>query len=68
MLSFTTYFLLKSPTAMSRLRAEIDAVCGDAPVTLEHLGRMPYLIGTSSRRILCSTRVLTRRGVCSRDA
>ena len=45
MLSFTTYYLLKNPEAMQKLRNEVDAVCGDREVTLEDLGKMPYLLG-----------------------
>lgn len=49
MLSFTTYYLLKNPEAMQKLRNEIDTVCGDREITLEDLGKMPYLLGEFMR-------------------
>lgn len=47
MLTFATYFLLKNPSTLRKLREEIDDVCGDRPITLERLSCMPYLIGES---------------------
>lgn len=49
MLTFATYYLLKSPAALRALREELDSVVGvGGDVQLEHLGRLPYLVGTSS--------------------
>lgn len=48
MLSFATYYLLKSPEAMRKLHQEIDDVCGDRPVQLDDLSRLPYVNGTHS--------------------
>ena len=45
MLSFTTYYLLKNPEAMQKLKDEIDEVCGDGEIMLEDLNKMPYLLG-----------------------
>ena len=47
MLSFAVYFLLKHPETMQKLKEEIDKVCGDEDITLDHLAKMPYLLGTS---------------------
>jgi hypothetical protein len=47
MLSFTVYYLLRHPQAMQKLRNEIDEVCGDEDITLNHLAKMPYLLGSS---------------------
>lgn len=32
---------------MQKLRNEIDEVCGDEDITLNHLAKMPYLLGSS---------------------
>jgi cytochrome P450 len=37
------YLLAKHPPAMNRLRAEIDAVLGDRPPTVEDLPKLPYV-------------------------
>ena len=44
MLSFVTYEVLKHPEVLLKLRAEVDEVLGDRPVSLEDLPRMPYTI------------------------
>lgn len=47
MLTFATYYLLKNPAALRALREELDSVVGvGGDVRLEHLGRLPYLVGT----------------------
>lgn len=46
MLTFSTYYLLKNPEALCKLRKEIDSVVGDEEIRLEHLSKLPYLIGT----------------------
>lgn len=47
MLTFATYYLLKNPSALRALREELDSVVGvGGDVQLEHLGRLPYLVGT----------------------
>jgi cytochrome P450 / NADPH-cytochrome P450 reductase len=47
-LSFATYYLLKNPSALSKLRAEIDEVIGDNPLQYQDLSQMPYLQGALS--------------------
>ena len=47
MLTFTTYFLLKNPEAMRKLRKEIDTKIGDRPVAVKDVNQLPYLLGKS---------------------
>ena len=42
MLSFFTYEVLKHPDVLFKLRAEIDEVLGDQPITLNDIPKMPY--------------------------
>lgn len=44
MLTFVTYEVLKHPDVLFKLRAEIDEVLGDRPVSLEDLPKMPYTL------------------------
>ncbi len=39
------YYLLKNPEAMRKLREEVDTLVGDQPMTIEHIHKLPYLIG-----------------------
>lgn len=43
MLSFTFYYLLKSPEAYSKAQQEVDTVIGKGPITVDHLSKLPYL-------------------------
>ena len=45
MLSFITYFLLKNPDAMRKLREEVDTKIGDRPMTVQDVNKLPYLLG-----------------------
>lgn len=45
MLTFATYFLLKNPDAMQKLRDEIDTMIGDRAMRLDDVHKLPYLIG-----------------------
>ena len=45
LLTFTTYFLLKNPEAMRKLREEIDTKIGDRPVSARDVNQLPYLLG-----------------------
>ena len=45
MLSFALYYLLKNPSAMSKLREEIDTMIGQRPMTTDDVHKLPYLIG-----------------------
>ena len=45
MLTFTTYFLLKNPDALRKLREEIDTKLGDRLMTVQDIGKLPYLLG-----------------------
>ncbi|KAF7973316.1 hypothetical protein HWV62_15559 [Athelia sp. TMB] len=42
-LSFITYYLLKNPDVMRKLRDEVDTVIGDQQIRVEHLSKLPYL-------------------------
>ncbi|KAJ2999753.1 hypothetical protein NUW54_g6889 [Trametes sanguinea] len=44
MLTFTTYYLLKNPEAMRKLREEIDAKIGDRTPTVHDVNKLPYLL------------------------
>ena len=44
-LSFFTYYVLKKPEVLRKLRAELDQVLGDEPPQLTDLNKLPYLAG-----------------------
>jgi hypothetical protein len=44
-LSFLTYYLLKHPNVMRKLRDEIEEVIGTEQPQYEHLSKLPYLNG-----------------------
>ncbi|EIN10223.1 cytochrome P450 oxidoreductase OrdA-like protein [Punctularia strigosozonata HHB-11173 SS5] len=44
MLGFTTYYLLKNPHALEKLREEIDSLLGDQPIQYSDISKMPYLV------------------------
>lgn len=44
-LSFMTYYLIKNPDVMRKLRDEVDRVIGDQLIRPEHLSKLPYLTG-----------------------
>ncbi len=41
-LTWAVYILASRPDILSRLRAEVDAVAGDGPISFEQTRRMPY--------------------------
>ncbi|MFD0937648.1 cytochrome P450, partial [Methylobacterium trifolii] len=43
LLSFALHLLLKHPDALAQARAEVDAVFGAGPPTVEDLARLPYV-------------------------
>ncbi|KAF2447682.1 NADPH-cytochrome P450 reductase-like protein [Karstenula rhodostoma CBS 690.94] len=43
LLSFTFYYLLKSPSAYEKAQKEVDEVIGKDPITVDHLTKLPYL-------------------------
>jgi cytochrome P450 / NADPH-cytochrome P450 reductase len=45
LLSFMTYYLLKNPETMRKLRAEVDEVLQGRPLQVSELSKLPYLIG-----------------------
>lgn len=47
-LSFLTYFVLKKPEVLRKLRAELDEVLGNEPPQLSDLNKLPYLAGASA--------------------
>ncbi|MGA1342485.1 MAG: cytochrome P450 [Hyphomonas sp.] len=42
-LTWAVYILASRPEILSRLRAEVDAVAGDGPISFEHTRRMPFV-------------------------
>jgi len=44
-LSFLTYYLLKHPNVMRKLRDDIEEVIGTEQPQYEHLSKLPYLTG-----------------------
>jgi cytochrome P450/NADPH-cytochrome P450 reductase len=42
-LSFLFYELLESPEAYSKAEQEVEQVCGKEPITVEHMGKLPYI-------------------------
>lgn len=42
-LTWVFYILATQPALVARLRAEVDSVCGDGPVTFEHTRRLPFI-------------------------
>jgi cytochrome P450/NADPH-cytochrome P450 reductase len=43
LLSFTTYYLLSNPEALQKAQQEIDQVVGRAPITFQHISKLPYI-------------------------
>ena len=43
LLSFTCYYLIKNPEALSKAQQEVDSVVGKGPVTFQHMSKLPYL-------------------------
>ena len=54
MLTFVTYYLLKNPEKLQKLRDEIDTMIGDRPMTIDDVHKLPYLIGKYLRGIFTS--------------
>ncbi|KAJ7772252.1 fatty acid hydroxylase [Mycena metata] len=42
MLTFAIYHLLRTPEALRKMRAEVDAVLGDRPAQVDDLSKLPY--------------------------
>ena len=42
-LTWVFYILAIQPALVARLRGEVDAVCGDGPVTFEHTRKLPFI-------------------------
>ena len=53
-LSFLTYYLLKHPHVMRKLREEIDTTIGDRPMNVKDVNKLPYLLGEKFRILFCS--------------
>ena len=45
MLTFITYYLLKNPETMRKLREEVDEKIGERAVTVRDVNQLPYLLG-----------------------
>ena len=41
------YYILKNPRVYYQLQEEVDTVLGGEPIRKEHLGKLPYVVGTS---------------------
>lgn len=42
-LTWVFFLLSQRPDVVARIRAEVDAACGDGPVTIEHAMRFPFI-------------------------
>ena len=42
-LTWVFFLLSQRPEVVARIRAEVDAACGDGPITIEHAKRFPYI-------------------------
>ena len=64
-LAFTLYLIHKHPLVEARLRAEIDRVIGDRPITFDDLAQMPYLecVLKESMRLLPVITVFGRQSI-----
>ncbi|KAJ7234012.1 cytochrome P450 [Mycena haematopus] len=62
MLTFAIYHLLRTPSALRKVRAEIDTVIGDRPATVDDLSKLPYLTAVM-RETLRLTPTAGKRGV-----
>src|SRR5882757_1269617 len=51
-LSFATYYLIKNPSTMLKLQAEIDEVIGDRQIQIEDIGNLHYTLSKSLRNPL----------------
>ncbi|KAF9263922.1 cytochrome P450 [Marasmius fiardii PR-910] len=60
MMSFMTYYLLKNPSTMRKLQAEVDQVLGGEPVQYQDLSKMPYLIAVMRESLRLSPTVSMR--------
>jgi cytochrome P450 len=45
MLSFAVYYALKHPRVYARLQSEVDSVLAGEPIRMEHLNKLPYVVG-----------------------
>jgi cytochrome P450 len=41
-LTWVLYILAMQPEVVARIRAEVDALCGDGPIEIEHAKRLPF--------------------------
>ena len=64
MLTFLTYELLKHPGALLKLRAEIDEVLGDQPITLNDISKMPYTVAVLRETLRVHPPVVVRTVRC----
>ncbi|KAF7367846.1 Fatty acid hydroxylase [Mycena sanguinolenta] len=62
MLTFAVYHLLRTPSALRKVREEIDRVIGDRPANAEDLSNLPYLTAVM-RETLRLTPTTARRSV-----
>ena len=42
-LTWVFFLLSQRPEIVARIRAEVDALCGDGPVTIDHAKRVPFI-------------------------
>ncbi|KAK7065087.1 fatty acid hydroxylase [Favolaschia claudopus] len=62
MLTFAVYHLLRNPSALRKVRAEIDSVLGNRPAQVDDLSNLPYLTAVM-RETLRLTPTASKRGV-----
>ncbi|KAF7367847.1 Fatty acid hydroxylase [Mycena sanguinolenta] len=62
MLTFAVYHLLRTPSALRKVREEIDRVIGDRPANADDLSNLPYLTAVM-RETLRLTPTAGKRGV-----
>ncbi|KAK1543827.1 bifunctional P-450/NADPH-P450 reductase [Colletotrichum paranaense] len=56
MLSFAFFELLRQPAAYRKAQQEVDDVIGQAPITIDHLSKLPYLNAVLRETLrLCAT-------------
>ena len=64
LLTFLTYQLLKSPDVLLKLRAEIDEVLEDKPITPDDIPKMPYTVAVLREVIRIQPPLVGRSAHC----
>jgi len=64
MLTFLTYEVLRHPDVLLKLRAEIDEVLGDQPITPDSISEMPYTVAVMREVLRIHPPVAIRTAHC----